>query len=80
MKIDRTFVGEMTRQRNDQIIVKSTVGLAHGLGLKVVAEGVEDAETLSLLRALGCDQAQGYHIARPMPPDEFIRWVGESSS
>ncbi|MDJ0879522.1 MAG: EAL domain-containing protein [Halieaceae bacterium] len=79
LKIDRTFVREMTRQRNDQIIVKSTVGLAHGLGLKVIAEGVEDAETLDMLRELGCDQAQGYHIAKPMDPDLFIEWAHEAS-
>lgn len=80
LKIDRTFVRELTSQRNDQIIVKSTVGLAHGLGLKVVAEGVEDAETLDLLRELGCDQAQGYHIARPMKPADFLAWYREQES
>ena len=80
LKIDRTFVRELTSQRNDQVIVKSTVGLAHGLGLKVVAEGVEDTDTFDLLRELGCDQAQGYHIARPMKPADFLAWFATRES
>jgi diguanylate cyclase len=56
-------------------IVEHTVALAHALGLRLVAEGVEDAATGAALAALGCDVAQGYAIARPMPADEFLRWL-----
>ena len=55
--------------------MRSAVDLGHNLGLSVVAEGVEDAPTLSALHTLGCDVAQGYHFARPMPPDEFDAWL-----
>jgi diguanylate cyclase (GGDEF)-like protein/PAS domain S-box-containing protein len=65
LKIDRLFVQDMARNEQDAVIVRSTIGLAHNLGLKVVAEGVEDAATLEILRQMGCDQIQGYHISRP---------------
>jgi hypothetical protein len=64
------FVLNMTIDPNDAAIVRSTIELAHNLGLQLVAEGVEDQETLELLAALGCDLAQGYHLARPMPADD----------
>ena len=54
--------------------MRSTVDLAHHLGLWVVAEGVEDQATLEGLRLIGCDTAQGYHLSRPMPAREFERW------
>ena len=57
------------------MIVRSTIDLAHGLGLAVVAEGVENAAILAGLAKLGCDEAQGYYIAKPMPHDEFTRWL-----
>ena len=63
----------------DTAIVRSTADLAHNLGLNVVAEGVEDQWTLDLLATFGCDQAQGYHIARPMPGAAFTGWLGDSS-
>lgn len=75
LKIDRSFVSDMTIDEGDHVIVASTVNLAHNFSLQVVAEGVEDAETLDKLAALGCDQAQGYHLARPMPVDVFARWL-----
>jgi EAL domain-containing protein (putative c-di-GMP-specific phosphodiesterase class I) len=78
MKIDQSFVFGMVENENDEIIVRSTIDLAHNLGLKVVAEGVEDPETLQLLATLGCDTAQGYLFARPMPPEDFSRWLIES--
>jgi EAL domain-containing protein (putative c-di-GMP-specific phosphodiesterase class I) len=58
----------------DVQIVRSTIDLAHNLGLTVVAEGVEDAILLNRLRAMACDEAQGYHISRPMPAEEFLGW------
>jgi diguanylate cyclase (GGDEF)-like protein len=70
VKLDKSFVLNMTGDANDAAIVRSTIELAHNLGLQLVAEGVEDQETLELLTALGCDLAQGYHLAYPMPADE----------
>jgi diguanylate cyclase (GGDEF)-like protein/PAS domain S-box-containing protein len=78
LKIDQSFVFGMVTNDNDGIIVRSTIDLAHNLGLKVVAEGIEDRETLRLLEILGCDTGQGYLFARPMPPEEFSRWLSES--
>jgi diguanylate cyclase (GGDEF)-like protein/PAS domain S-box-containing protein len=78
LKIDQSFVFGMVKNENDAIIVRSTIDLAHNLGLKVVAEGVEDQETLQLLAILGCDTAQGYLFAQPMPPEAFSRWLSES--
>ena len=77
LKIDRAFVRDMRQDEHDRIIVSSTINLAHNLGLQVVAEGVEDLETLALLRALGCDQAQGYCIARPLDAAEIDAWLRE---
>ena len=63
---------------SDAAIVRSTIELAHSLGLNVVAEGVEDQPTMQLLAALGCDTVQGYHLSRPLPPSDFERWLSES--
>ena len=78
LKIDKSFVMGMQKDQDDAMIVRSTIELAHNLGLTVVAEGVEDAAILESLRALACDEAQGYHIARPMPVDEFLAWQARS--
>ncbi len=75
LKIDRTFVCNLVDGHNDEVIVRSTIELGHNLGLRVVAEGVEDEETLSELRRLGCDEAQGYHLSRPVPAAELERWL-----
>ena len=72
IKIDKSFILALESSRGDQAMVRSTIELAHELGYKVVAEGVETAATLDLLRAYGCDVAQGWHIGRPVPCDEFI--------
>ncbi|WP_082568734.1 bifunctional diguanylate cyclase/phosphodiesterase [Rhizobacter sp. Root1221] len=74
LKIDKSFVLSMERDLDDARIVRSTIDLAHGLGLSVVAEGVENAQSWELLRALRCDEAQGFHMSRPLPADEFLRW------
>jgi diguanylate cyclase (GGDEF)-like protein/PAS domain S-box-containing protein len=80
LKIDKSFVAGMAGEEGaDTAIVRSTADLAHNLGLNVVAEGVEDQWTLDLLSTFGCDQAQGYHIARPMTAAAFSKWLGESS-
>jgi EAL domain-containing protein (putative c-di-GMP-specific phosphodiesterase class I) len=60
------------------VIVESTVGLAHNLGLTVVAEGIEDEGTLAALRAMGCDEGQGYFIAPPMAAADAGRWMASS--
>jgi diguanylate cyclase len=67
LKIDRSFVSGMRGDASNRAIVRSTIDLAHNLGLRVVAEGVEDAATWQLLAQLGCDEAQGYHLGRPAP-------------
>ncbi|MBH2016070.1 MAG: EAL domain-containing protein [Burkholderiales bacterium] len=75
LKIDRSFVKSMESDEQDAKIVSSTVELAHSLGLSVVAEGVENAATWHHLAHLGCDEAQGHLIARPMPAAQFADWV-----
>ncbi len=75
LKIDKSFVMEMLSETNDLLIVKSTIELAHNLGLKVVAEGEESKSILQSLTDLGCDVAQGYHISRPMPFDQVMDWL-----
>ncbi|NKE73439.1 EAL domain-containing protein [Nitrospiraceae bacterium HYJII51-Mn-bac16s-1-B09] len=78
LKIDKSFILGMTENKN-AMIVKSTIGLAHHLGLNVVAEGVESGDLLEKLSAFGCDEAQGYFISRPVPAEDLTRWLRESS-
>lgn len=75
LKIDKSFVMNMESDIQDAQIVRSTVELAHNLGLNVVAEGVESAKCWKLLSELQCDEIQGYFIARPMPSDDFVIWA-----
>ena len=75
LKIDRSFVGRMLTEPLDLELVKAIVHLAHQFGLSVVAEGVEDAKTLDLLRDIGCDYAQGYYFSPPLPAAEFEAWL-----
>ena len=75
LKIDRSFVQDMARDGHDAKIVLSTIELAHSLGLSVVAEGVEDEAAWRHLASLGCDEAQGHLVARPMPAIEFPSWA-----
>jgi EAL domain-containing protein (putative c-di-GMP-specific phosphodiesterase class I) len=75
LKIDKSFVLNMENDLQDAKIVRSTVDLAHNLGLSVVAEGVETKKAWKLLEALACDEAQGYYIAKPMPAAQFADWV-----
>jgi EAL domain-containing protein (putative c-di-GMP-specific phosphodiesterase class I) len=75
IKIDRSFVMEMLDDENDRIIVKAIVDLAHNLGMSVVAEGVSSNEALALLATLGCNEAQGYFIKRPIPADELLAYL-----
>jgi len=75
LKLDRSFVSNLTSDERAAAIVRSTLQLSLDLGMGMVVEGVEDAETLAALRAWGCDVAQGYHIARPMPAERFVTWL-----
>jgi EAL domain-containing protein (putative c-di-GMP-specific phosphodiesterase class I) len=75
VKIDRAFVMGMGTDMADAAIVRSTIDLAHNLGLRVVAEGVEDTDTWDSLALLGCHSAQGYLLSKPMPAPEFERWL-----
>lgn len=77
LKIDRSFVNDMLTSDRDRVIVTSTISLAHNFSARVVAEGVENQETLDALEALDCEEAQGYHIARPMPAGLFVQWLSE---
>ncbi len=74
LKIDKSFVIHMTENDHDAVIVRSTVDLAHNLGLDVVAEGIESEHHLQILRGLGCDLGQGYFICRPLPDAEATEW------
>lgn len=80
IKIDRGFVAALPTSPNDLLLVESTIELAHGLGRRVVAEGIEDPETLELLRVIGCDVAQGYYLARPMQLDALATLLDTDSS
>ena len=75
LKIDQSFVKNMHQDKNDAAIVMSVIDLGHNLGFKVVAEGVEGKEPMQMLRDLGCDTAQGYHISRPMPTAAVGNWL-----
>jgi diguanylate cyclase (GGDEF)-like protein len=75
LKIDRSFVRRMTTDPNDRAIVVATIDLGHTLGLRVVAEGVEDRATVRALNARGCDLIQGYLVAPPLPVADLRRWL-----
>ena len=75
LKIDKSFIMDMIHDDNDAMIVRSTIDLAHNLGMQVVAEGIEEKENLDLLNILDCELGQGYFISHPLPDDEFETWV-----
>ncbi len=79
LKIDRAFIIHALRRPADATIVKSTIDLAHNMGLTVVAEGVEGAATMQLLRTLGCDLVQGDHISTPLAPAQVRAFVATGS-
>jgi diguanylate cyclase (GGDEF)-like protein len=75
LKIDRSFVTNLPNEHSNRVIVKTTIEMAHNLGLTVVAEGAEDDVTCALLAELGCDLIQGYYLSKPMPPDAMKAWL-----
>jgi diguanylate cyclase (GGDEF)-like protein/PAS domain S-box-containing protein len=79
IKIDKSFVMGMTTSDADAAIVRTVIDLAHNLGKQVCAEGVEDEAMWKMLAELGCDLAQGYWIAKPMPAGELMQWLGRTS-
>lgn len=79
IKIDRRFVANLVSNPSDMLLVESTIELAHGLGRRVVAEGIEDPETMELLRAIRCDIAQGYYLAKPMRVEALVALLRSSS-
>jgi diguanylate cyclase (GGDEF)-like protein len=79
LKIDRSFVSDMRESESSAVIVRSMVQLAHNLGLRVVAEGVEDGETMRALGDLGCDMAQGYFVSRPLAAGRVVPWLARFS-
>ncbi|MGH8354484.1 MAG: putative bifunctional diguanylate cyclase/phosphodiesterase [Pseudomonas sp.] len=78
LKIDQSFVQDLLSNRDDEIIVRSTIELGHNMDLKVVAEGVETPEVLERLREFGCDIAQGYLLSKPLPPAAFADWLART--
>ncbi len=77
LKIDQAFVRDINNDPDDAAIVQAIIAMAHSLGIKVIAEGVETAEQLSFLRRHRCDAVQGYYFSRPLPPEEFINLLGK---
>jgi EAL domain-containing protein (putative c-di-GMP-specific phosphodiesterase class I) len=75
LKIDKSFIMSMAGDASDALIVRSTIELAHNMGLRVVAEGVEDEVTLERLRTMGCDIVQGYLLSRPLGAGEAAVWM-----
>ncbi len=77
LKIDRSIIRDMVDDQRDVSIVRSAIDLGHTMGMQVVGKGVENGGVRALLDALGCDQAQGFALARPMPVERLVRWLRE---
>jgi diguanylate cyclase (GGDEF)-like protein len=80
LKIDQSFIHDLLHNKDDAIIVKAIISMAHNLGYKVIAEGVEDEEQLDYLKEHACDVVQGYYYSRPLPADEFYQWATQYNS
>ena len=80
LKIDRSFVTNLPNEMSNRIIVRSSIAMAHSLGLSVVAEGAEDEVTCAMLADAGCDQIQGYYLSKPKGPEEFQEWLLQGAS
>jgi len=81
IKIDKSFILALGSSQDDAVIVRSAIEIGHNMGLSVIAEGVEDARSLAILRGLRCDMVQGYLFSPPLPAAEFVAWhAGYSQS
>lgn len=80
IKIDRSFITDIATNDNDRFIVQSVVDLAHNIGLRVVAEGVEDQAGWNLLAAMHCDLAQGYYLSTPLPAEALMPWLDDAAT
>jgi EAL domain-containing protein (putative c-di-GMP-specific phosphodiesterase class I) len=80
LKIDQSFIRDLATDPDDAAIVHAVVQMAHSLNLKAIAEGVEHAAMLGQLREFGCDEAQGYYFARPMPADDFAHFLARQAN
>jgi EAL domain-containing protein (putative c-di-GMP-specific phosphodiesterase class I) len=80
LKIDRSFVQDLEQSQDARAVVDAVIRLAHALGLRVVAEGVETAGQSQILLQMGCDELQGYHFARPMPADALLAWARDQQT
>lgn len=80
IKLDRSLIMDICTSESSKIIVETTINMAHGLGYKLVAEGVEDEETANLLKQMGCDCMQGYWLCRPIPLAELTQWLASQHS
>lgn len=78
LKVDRSFVTDLHKSSRNRNLVETIISLAHGFGLKVVAEGVETEDELKTLKAMGCDAAQGFHIAKPLTHEQFCQWLARN--
>jgi EAL domain-containing protein (putative c-di-GMP-specific phosphodiesterase class I) len=80
LKIDKAFIDDITTSSKDRSMVASIIGMAHNLGLKVIAEGVESEAQLEQLKSLECEYIQGFYYAKPMPADSFIEFIKQHTA
>ena len=80
LKIDRAFVSGLTSSHRDPLLVRSTIDLAHALDMEVTAEGVDNAMSMALLKVMGCDMIQGYHVSKPLSFDDLNGFLGSFSA
>ena len=80
LKLDRSFVAEIGDDTDGSVICDATIGLAHSLGQKVVAEGIETTEQLDYLKRIDCDMGQGYLFSHPLPADELVAFIRQRNA
>ena len=80
VKIDKSFIHGMDTDQEARVISRAMIGLGHNLGMKVVAEGIEDKSVMQMLREEGCDIGQGFYLGKPMWTDDFQEWLGNAAA